>query len=103
MQERTAQTRQRIDGVRIELALLPILSVVRRFVLPAHSEIEGQFVCDLPVVLKIGSCIPPTRKPRGKSAREGRAGHSPQQKRRKRVARVRFERELCATELISTR
>ena len=61
--DRARQAGERIACCRIELRLLPVFGVERRFVGPAHAEFESQIANRPPGVLHIERVRPPARQP----------------------------------------
>ena len=61
--DRAQPARQRIPCCRIELRLLSVFGVERRFVGPSHAQFESQVPNRTPCVLHVERMRPPARKP----------------------------------------
>lgn len=96
MDDRAAAAGDRVDRLRVELRLLPILGLVRALVRPAQTEIQRQAGPGPKLVLNVEAVGPPARQPGGQIARELGALDGAEQEGGEAVSGVRAEGKVGA-------
>src|SRR5687767_13654848 len=102
MNDRTGQSRERVDRGGAELTLLPILGAKRRFILPPYTQVQCELGAYLPIVLEVACVAPPLGQPGCQVPCEGRSAHGAKHEAGKLIASVGTERELRAAERVSS-